>query len=116
MSAAWKAAVEAAKERFAGELPVLGLVGDEESMRRFLVGVSGKEVLSSCPPSPHVDRCEKVTVRFFEGVVAGVDIFVLVCGLTVDFIGDFFGEVGVCLETQSGCDVDASAVLRFGSK
>ena len=115
LSAAWKAAAEAAEELLAGELLVLGLLGDEVSSRRFFVGVSGKAVLPSWPPLPSETKCEKATVRFFEGVVAVIDIvLVVVRGLMADFADDFSGEVGTGLGTWSGCDdVDASAELRF---
>lgn len=62
LRAAWKAAVATAEERLAGELLVLSLVGDEGSTRRFLVGVSGKDV---------------------------VELFLVIArGLIADFIGD----------------------------
>ena len=65
MRAAWKAAVAAAEGSLAGEVLATPLTGDEESTRRFLVGVSGKGARAS--------------VRFFEGDVAAVGVF---------FVGD----------------------------
>ena len=115
LSAAWKAAVEAAEELLMGEPLVLGLLSDEVSSRCFFIGVSGKAVLLSWPLLPSETRCEKATVRFFEGVVAGINItLVVVHGLMADFTSDFSGEVGMGLGTWSGCDdIDASAELRF---
>lgn len=70
--------MEAAEGRFAGEALILGLPGDDEPTRRFLVGVSGKGALSSLAMSPSEVRRVKATERFFEGVIAGVDVFVVV--------------------------------------
>jgi hypothetical protein len=74
----------------------LGLVGDEVSILRFfLVGVSGKGVLSSSSLSSRVWR-EKTTPRLFEGVFDGVvRSLVLDRVFNADFLGDFGGEVGV---------------------